>query len=770
MDTQLERNLLDLKPGDHVCPVNDSKVDQLAVAVPFIKTGLARGERCVFVADDHSVEEIMRAFEAARVDVAHEKERGALRILTKAETFLLPGEFHPEAMIDFLRKAEAAALADGFTGFRFLAEMTWALDAKVGEDQLVEYEARLTDFLAKSRSIISCNYNRSRFGPRLLLDMLRTHRKVILGELVSPNPYYDPPEFVLHQNQMASDEFERKRVDWWIARLTTAMEAEMERNRAEAELREETARRRIVFNSATVGMVIFSHDWQVVDANQSFNQMLGRTADEVLQSHPWDWDVVYSTREKYTAVWPQLPAMPAPFETKFRRKDGSILDVEISRNLIDWGGQTHLLCVCRDITESKLAMAKILRLSRLYAFSNGVNEVIARFDDTQELYEKACRIAVEQCGFVMAWVGLVEPGGNLLKPVAHSGKEDSFLTSIQVSVQPQPLGFGTAGRAYREDRVVYSNDIETDPNLQPWREEVLKRGYRSCAAFPLKADGKPMGVFLMYADQPGFFDVDELRLLTTLAENISFAIDSRQSERQRALAEHALRESQQQLRALASRLESLREDERTRISREVHDDLGQKLTGLKMDLQWLESRLKQIRDKRLRTGFEDRIVSASKIADETMAAVQRIAAELRPAMLDSLGLIPVLRSEASQFESRTGVRVKLNLPADGLKVNRAISTAAYRIFQEILTNVARHAQATEVQVTLQLLEGRLHLVVADNGKGLSPDELRNPKSLGLLGMKERAAMLKGDVQVEGAPGRGTTVRLEIPIENRTSAE
>jgi signal transduction histidine kinase len=310
--------------------------------------------------------------------------------------------------------------------------------------------------------------------------------------------------------------------------------------------------------------------------------------------------------------------------------------------------------------------------------------------------------------------------------------------------------------------------METDPNLQPWRDEALKRGYRSCAAFPLKLDGKAIGAFSMYAGQPGFFDVDELRLLTTLAENISFAIDSRQSERQRALAEHALRESQQQLRALASRLESLREEERTRISREVHDDLGQKLTGLKMDLQWLESHLEQIRDKRLRTGFEDRIVSASKIADETMSAVQRIAAELRPAMLDSLGLIPALRYETSQFESRTGVRVKLNLPADGLKVNRAISTAAYRIFQEILTNVARHARATEVQVTLQLLEGRLHLVVADNGKGLSPDELRNPKSLGLLGMKERAAMLNGNVQFEGVPGRGTTVRLEIPIENRTA--
>jgi PAS domain S-box-containing protein len=763
MNTLLERGMADLRPGDHICPIDESTVDQLAVAVPFLQAGLARRERCIFVAADHSVEEIVRAFEAAQMDLARERERGALRILTQGDTFLLSGKFHPEAMVDFLRQAEAAALQDGFTGLRFLGEMSWALEAKVDDDQLVEYEARLTDFLAKSRTIISCHYNRARFGI-CVIHMLRTHPKIVLGELVSPNPFYEPPQFVLNRDQMAKMEFERQRVDWWIARLTTAMKAEMDRNRAEAEWREETARRRIVFNSATVGMVIFSHDGRVVDANQSFTQMLGCTADEVSQSHPWDWDVIYSTREKYTAVWPEPPAKPATFETKFRRKDGSILDVEISRNLIDWGGQTHLLCVCRDITESKRAMVKILRLSRLYAFSNGVNEVIARFDDTQELYEKACRIAVEQCGFVMAWVGLVEPDGNLLKPVASSGKEDGFLTGIQVSVQPQPLGLGAAGRAFRGDRVAYSNDIETDPNLQPWRDEARKRGYRSCAAFPLKVDGKPMGLFIMYADQPGFFDVDELRLLTTLAENISFAIESYQTGRQRALAENALRQSHQQLRALAARLESLREEERTRISHEIHDELGQKLTGLKMDLHWLESRLDQIGDPRLRTALEDRIISASNVADQTMAAVQRIAAELRPAMLDSLGLIAALRYEAGQFESRSGIRVKLDLPADDWKMDRAVSTAAYRIFQEVLTNVTRHAQATEVQISLKLSDGRLQLAISDNGKGLSSEDLLNPKSLGLLGMKERATMLKGNVQIKGTPGRGTTVRLEIPIE------
>jgi signal transduction histidine kinase len=137
-------------------------------------------------------------------------------------------------------------------------------------------------------------------------------------------------------------------------------------------------------------------------------------------------------------------------------------------------------------------------------------------------------------------------------------------------------------------------------------------------------------------------------------------------------------------------------------------------------------------------------------------------------MLDSLGLIATLRYEASQFALRSGVRVKLDLPTDGLKVDSAISTAVYRVFQEILTNVARHAQATEARVSLKLLDGRLRLVVEDDGKGVSPEDLLNPKSLGLLGMKERAAMFNGTVQIEGGPGAGTAVRIEIPIETRTS--
>lgn len=232
---------------------------------------------------------------------------------------------------------------------------------------------------------------------------------------------------------------------------------------------------------------------------------------------------------------------------------------------------------------------------------------------------------------------------------------------------------------------------------------------------------------------------------------------------ERTLAEETLRRLGEQLRALSARLESLREEERRRISREVHDELGQRLTGLKMDLNWLESRLERIGDPKLRTELEERIVAAGATADEMIGTVQRVADELRPAILDNLGLVSALRHEAGQFQSRTGVHVSLVLPEGSLRLPPAVSIAVYRIFQEILTNVMRHAQATAVRVSLKTSQDRLHLVVEDNGRGFGPEELGSPSGLGVLGMKERAAMVSGSVSVAGRPGKGTRVQLEIPI-------
>jgi signal transduction histidine kinase len=227
---------------------------------------------------------------------------------------------------------------------------------------------------------------------------------------------------------------------------------------------------------------------------------------------------------------------------------------------------------------------------------------------------------------------------------------------------------------------------------------------------------------------------------------------------ERKQAEEQLRESQENLRALAARMESVREEERTRIAREIHDELGQSLTGLKMDLTWLTSRLPKDQKSLL-----SKTKSIFRLIDDTIRSVRRISAGLRPEVLDEVGLAAAIGWQARDFQKRTGIRCKVAVPADNAGLDHERSTAVFRIFQELLTNVARHSGATRVDVAVRLDEGKLVLEVQDNGKGISKAELDGSKSLGLLGIRERASLFGGDVAITGTRGQGTRVTISIPL-------
>jgi two-component system sensor histidine kinase UhpB len=230
----------------------------------------------------------------------------------------------------------------------------------------------------------------------------------------------------------------------------------------------------------------------------------------------------------------------------------------------------------------------------------------------------------------------------------------------------------------------------------------------------------------------------------------------------RRQAERKLDQSHRQLRALSARLESMREEERTRIAREIHDELGQLLTGLKMDLRWIENRLSAQDVPSSLNRILDKVVEVTELVDATIASVQKIAADLRPGALDTLGLAAAIQHEAVRFQSRTGIATRVHVPEPPPLVPAPAATAVFRILQEALTNVARHAGGTEVTIDLRQEGERLQLQVCDNGRGLRPPELEDPKSLGLLGMRERATLLGGEMDFACGPGGGTVVTLRLP--------
>ena len=232
----------------------------------------------------------------------------------------------------------------------------------------------------------------------------------------------------------------------------------------------------------------------------------------------------------------------------------------------------------------------------------------------------------------------------------------------------------------------------------------------------------------------------------------------------RAKNEEALRKSREELREFSMAANSVREQEKSRIARELHDELGQALTALKIDVGWLKERLAS-------QGGEVamKLASMQVLLDGTVAAARRISADLRPLMLDDLGLVAACDWLVNNFTQRTGIQCEFTMGAGELDLPDPYATAIFRVLQESLTNVAKHASASHVDATLSREGDQVTLTVRDNGKGFDMSDPRKPNSFGLLGLRERAYLLGGDATVTSAPGRGTTIELQLRVDEKVAA-
>lgn len=227
---------------------------------------------------------------------------------------------------------------------------------------------------------------------------------------------------------------------------------------------------------------------------------------------------------------------------------------------------------------------------------------------------------------------------------------------------------------------------------------------------------------------------------------------------ERKRSEEELKSSREKLRNLAAHLNSVREEERKLIAREIHDELAQALTALKMGLVWLDKKLPEVKKP-----LTEKIKSMSDLIDMTLYTVRRISSELRPGLLDDLGLQAAIEWQAKEFEDRTGITCEVTFHSDTGNLDQERSTAIFRIFQETLTNVVRHAEATEVWASLEETPDILIMKVKDNGVGITEERILNSKSFGIIGMQERTLLLGGDIKLKGVRNKGTTVTVSIPI-------
>ena len=385
------------------------------------------------------------------------------------------------------------------------------------------------------------------------------------------------------------------------------------------------------------------------------------------------------------------------------------------------------------------------RRERALRLRAGTSGVLTHADTEQALLNEVARVMVAEGGYRLVWVGIPDRGpARLVTPVARAGEGLACVDEIRVTWADGPEGQGPTGAAVRTGEIQVASDLERDPAFGPWLAAAAEHGVQSSAAVPLIVGEKIAGVLNIYADEPGTFDEREIALLKDLGRDVAWGLG-------------ALR-SREQVRALATHQEELVEAERARVSQELHDELGQALTGLKLDVAWLRTHLSDGEGE-----FATRLDDMRQLIDGTVDTVRRIASELRPGVLDDLGLEAALRWLVRDFGKRAGTSVDLNgttLPA----LDPGASVAAFRIVQEALTNAARYAPDASIVVRYGVAGERLQVAVQDDGPGFDPDALAasTRRGLGLLGMRERARMHRGTLEVRTAPGRGTTIVLELP--------
>jgi signal transduction histidine kinase len=311
--------------------------------------------------------------------------------------------------------------------------------------------------------------------------------------------------------------------------------------------------------------------------------------------------------------------------------------------------------------------------------------------------------------------------------------------------KPKP---GDSAQRYCGCLRLYSPDGKLVPHQESKMAEVLTTGI----------EARDLEVVIERPDQSRITVLVNIVPLRNGGGDLIGAMNCFQDITERKQAQEELQRSISQLRALAGRLQMVREEERKRLARELHDQLGQALTAIKIDLNSLIHEQKQQSE------------SLFGLIDQTIESVRRISTELRPGILDDIGLVAAVEWAAEEFQARTGTKCEVSLPGMDIALDPEPATALFRILQETLTNVARHTNATRVDVRLAQEDENLMLEIHDNGQGIGEEQLSAGQSLGLLGMRERALLLGGELTISGDPTKGTTVKVRIPQPNRKEPE
>ncbi|MDZ4796094.1 MAG: PAS domain S-box protein [Bacteroidota bacterium] len=456
---------------------------------------------------------------------------------------------------------------------------------------------------------------------------------------------------------------------------------------------------RTLVEQAVDAIALYDATGKILDVNTGSVNLLGYTKEELMQmSLP---DIL--TKEEILGKPVQYDVLRDGKSTvkqrKMKKKDGSIVETEVRSQQLPDG---RFLSVIRDLTEREKAQQQIEREKELS------DKLIDSLPGVFYWYDEN--------GKFLRWNRLFE------YVTGYSGKEIAGMHPTDF--------FEGEGLRHISEKI----------------KEVFSKGLADAEAEFVSKDGSRL---------PYYFKA--LRIIINGKPSLlGTGIDI--SDRKKA--EKELDESYNAIRKLTGHLQDVREEERTHIAREIHDELGQQLTVLKMDVSWLNKRIASTDD-----AIKQKMKSLLTMLDETVQSVRRISSELRPSLLDDLGLTAAIEWQLAEFEKRSGIRTHFNSDVEDVGLNESVKTALFRVFQESLTNVARHSDARNVTVSFISVRNHFVLSIADDGKGFDKQKIADKRTLGILGMKERTAMINGTYEIKSSTGKGTAVIVKVPFTN-----
>ncbi len=441
--------------------------------------------------------------------------------------------------------------------------------------------------------------------------------------------------------------------------------------------------------------------------NRKLEEVTGYSADEIAAIHPTQLFEEGADRDYIVErIQNVFKEGSGDAEVPFIAKDGTKTPYHFKAVLIQYEGKTCLLGTGIDITERKLAEEKIRVSERKYKLLFDSNPL------------PMWMLSLPSYKFI-------DVNESALAQYGYNREDFLQLTPEQMRPQEDIEKFNASKHpAYRTTGSFHAG---------VWRHK--RKDGSILYADILSHD-------IIYEDQP-------VRLI--LANNIT----------DKYIAEEKLRASYESIRKLTDHLQNIREEERAHIAREIHDELGQQLTVLKMDVSWLNKRMQGEGES-----VREKLKSLTEMLDGTVKTVRRISSELRPSLLDDLGLVATIDWHSREFEKRSGIKTEFSEPETDFNLSDTQKTGIFRIFQESLTNVARHSGADKVTISLQHTDNNLTLCIEDNGKGFDKDKIKEVRTLGILGMKERTAMMGGSYEVQSIAGQGTKVIVCVPLMNQ----